>query len=55
MTAPAGSQALPRAEAIGLEAFERRYDVPFLLVVAEVLALGLVMVASASTSIASRV
>ena len=55
MTAPAGSQALPRAEAIGLEAFERRYDVPFLLVVAAVLALGLVMVASASTSIASRV
>ena len=55
MTAPAGSQALPRAAAIDLEAFERRYDVPFLLVVAAVLALGLVMVASASTSIAARV
>ena len=55
MTAPAGSQALPRAAAIDPEAFAYRYDVAFILVVAAVLALGLVMVASASTSIAARV
>ena len=36
-------------------AFGHRYDAPFILAVAAVLALGLVMVASASTSIAARV
>ena len=55
MTAPDGARALPRAAAIDPGAFEDRYDVPFILTVAAVLALGLVMVASASTSIAGRV
>ena len=64
MTAPGGAQALPRVAAIDSRAInpgaidpgaiEHRYDVPFLLAVAAVLALGLVMVASASTSIAAR-
>ena len=55
MTAPAGSQALPRAAAPGSEAVTYRHDIAFILVTAAVLALGLVMVASASTSIAARV
>ena len=55
MTVPAGVQAPPRAVAIVPGAFGRRYDVPFILAVAAALALGLVMVASASTSIADRV
>ena len=55
MTGPDGAQALPRAAAIDAGAFERRYDVPFILAVTAVLALGLVMVASASTSISARV
>ena len=55
MTAPDGAQALPRAAVIDAGAFEDRYDVPLILAVAAVLALGLVMVASASTSIAARV
>ena len=55
MTAPAGSQALPREAAAGSEAATYRHDAAFILVTAAVLALGLVMVASASTSIAARV
>ena len=55
MTGPDGVQALPRAAAIDTGAFGHRYDVPFILSVTAVLALGLVMVASASTSIAARV
>ena len=55
MTAPEGVRTLPRAAAIGPGAFGHRYDAPFILAVAAVLALGLVMVASASTSIAARV
>ncbi len=55
MTAPDGAQALPRVAAIDAGAFEDRYDGPLILAVAAVLALGLVMVASASTSIAARV
>ena len=55
MTAPAAVQAPPRAAAIGPGASGLHYDVPFILAVAAVLALGLVMVASASTAIAARV
>ena len=56
MNAPvAAAQALPREAAIDHGAFTCRHDVPLILVAAGVLALGLVMVASASTSIAERV
>ena len=47
-------QALPRALAIDRSAFAYRYDVPLILVVAVLFAIGLIMVASASTSIAAR-
>ncbi len=49
-----GSQALPRALAVDRTAFAWRYDLPFVLVVAALVAIGLAMVASASTSIAAR-
>ena len=55
MTVATEAQALPREAAIEAGAFEHRYDVPFILAVAVVLVLGVVMVASASTSIAARV
>ena len=55
MTVATEAQALPREAAIEAGAFEHRYDVPFILAVAVVLMLGVVMVASASTSIAARV
>ena len=54
MTETSGPQALPRALAVDRTAFAYRYDVPFILVVAALLGIGLVMVASASTSIAAR-
>ena len=54
MTETSGPQALPRALAIDRTAFAYRYDVPFILVVVALLGIGLVMVASASTSIAAR-
>ena len=54
MTETSGPQALPRALAIDRAAFAYRYDVPFILVVVALLGIGLVMVASASTSIAAR-
>ena len=47
-------QAPPRAEAADRTAFEHRYDVALIFVVVVVLGFGLVMVASASTSIAAR-
>ena len=60
MTAAAGVRAPPRAAAIGPGTINPgtpglHYDVPFILAVAAVVALGLVMVASASTAIAARV
>ena len=54
MTETSGPQALPRALAVDRTAFAYRYDVPFILVVVALLGIGLVMVASASTSIAAR-
>ena len=54
MTEASGLQALPRAHAIDRTAFAYRYDVTLILVVAALLGIGLVMVASASTSIAAR-
>ena len=65
MTVAAGVRAPPRAAAIGPGTIGPgtinpgapglHYDVPFILAVAAVAALGLVMVASASTAIAARV
>ena len=60
MTVAAGVRAPPRAAAIGPGTINPgapglHYDVPFILAVAAVVALGLVMVASASTAIAARV
>ena len=55
MTVAAGVRAPPRAAAIGPGTPGLHYDVPFILAVAAVAALGLVMVASASTAIAARV
>ena len=49
-----GPQALPRALAVDRTAFAWRYDLALVLVVAALVAIGLVMVASASTSIAAR-
>ena len=49
-----GPQALPRDPAVDRMAFVRRYDATLVLVVAVLTAFGLVMVASASTSIAER-
>ena len=54
MSETSGPQALPRALAIDRTAFARRYDATLVLVVAALAAIGLVMVASASTSIAAR-
>lgn len=54
MSETSGPQALPRALAVDRTAFAYRYDVPLVLAVAALLAIGLVMVASASTSIAAR-
>ena len=54
MTETSGPQALPRALAVDRTAFAYRYDVALILVVAALLGIGLVMVASASTSIAAR-
>ena len=54
MTETIGPQALPRALAVDRTAFAYRYDVTLILVVAALLGIGLVMVASASTSIAAR-
>ena len=54
MSEPSASQALPWEAAIDRASFAYRYDVALILVVAALLGLGLVMVASASTSIASR-
>ena len=48
------SQALPAELAVDRTAFAYRYDLALVLVVAALLAIGLVMVASASTSIAER-
>ena len=47
-------QALPRALAIDRTAFAYRHDVPLVLVVAALLGIGLIMVASASTSISAE-
>ena len=54
MSETSGPQALPRALAIDRAAFSYRHDVPLILVVTALLAIGLVMVASASISIAAR-
>ena len=54
MTEAGGPQALPRAFAVDRTAFAYRYDITLILVVAALLGIGLVMVASASTSIAAR-
>ena len=54
MSETSGPQALPRALAVDRTAFAWRYDATLVLVVAALTAFGLVMVASASTSIAAR-
>ena len=54
MSETSGPQALPRALAVDRTAFAWRYDVTLVLMVAALTAFGLVMVASASTSIAAR-
>ena len=54
MSETSGPQALPRALAIDRTAFAYRYDLPLILIVAALLSIGLVMVASTSTSIAAR-
>ena len=54
MSETSGPQALPQALAVDRAAFAYRWDVVLVLVVAALLAIGLVMVASASTSIAAR-
>ena len=54
MRETSGPQALPQELAIDRNSFAYRYDVGLVLVVAALLAIGLVMVASASTSIAAR-
>ena len=54
MIAASAPQALPRTAAIDYAAFTYRYDAALIVVVAAVLAFGLVMVGSASTSIAAR-
>ena len=48
------TQALPAGLAVDRSAFAYRYDLALVLVVAALFAIGLVMVASASTSIAAR-
>ena len=54
MSEASGSQALPRSAAIDRTAFAYRYDGALILVVTVLLGSGLVMVASASTSIAAQ-
>ena len=54
MSETSGPQALPREAAMDRTAFGYRYDGVLLLVVVALLAIGLVMVASASTSIGAR-
>ena len=54
MSETSGPQALPQELAIDRTAFAHRHDVPLILVVAALLGIGLIMVASASTSIAAR-
>ena len=54
MIETSGSQALPRALAVDRASFAWRYDAALVLAVAALAAIGLVMVASASTSIAAR-
>ena len=54
MSETSGPQALPRALAVDRTAFARRYDLTLVLMVSALTAFGLVMVASASTSIAAR-
>ena len=54
MNETSASQALPAELAVDRTAFAYRYDLALVLVVAALLAIGLVMVASASTSIAER-
>ena len=55
MSETSGPQALPQELAVDRAAFAYRHDVALVLVVAALLAIGLIMVASASTSIAARV
>ena len=54
MSETSASQALPAELAVDRTAFAYRYDLALVLVVAALLAIGLIMVASASTSIAER-
>ena len=54
MSETSASQALPAELAVDRTAFGYRYDLALVLVVAVLLAIGLIMVASASTSIAER-
>ena len=54
MSGTSGPQALPRELAVDRTAFAWRYDVVLIAVVLALLGIGLVMVASASTSIAER-
>ena len=54
MSETSAPQALPREEAIDRASFAYRYDGALVLVVVALLGIGLIMVASASTSIASR-
>ena len=54
MNEAARRQAPPRVAAAERDAFESRYDVTLIFVVVVILGFGLVMVASASTSIAAR-
>ena len=54
MSETSGPQALPQELAIDRTAFAYRHDVSLILVVAALLGIGLIMVASASTSIAAR-
>ena len=54
MSETSGPQALPRDLAVDRTAFAWRYDAMLVVVVAALVAIGLVMVASASTSIAAR-
>ena len=54
MSETSGPQALPRELAVDRTAFAYRYDVVLIAVVLALFGIGLVMVASASTSIAGR-
>ncbi len=54
MSETSGPQALPRALAVDRTSFAWRYDAVLVLAAAALAAIGLVMVASASTSIAAR-